>query len=260
MSYGPALPVEGQPRQNLPYGLFSALNLRESSDPHWKMGITWRGLTCSPASAISDPDCETEIDKFFRESGVDGEATPFVVYGSSLCGTPGGRSFETAQEEATAHLLAGEQTQAEFQVWTRLLAASTGLPGSAVSPEVGLARLEAWLGYAWGSAGVIHAPREVASLLDNNLETKSDRLLTNLGTPVIAGAGYSLYQAGDAPATRVMLASPPLFGYRGGIFDSSQRPGDLLDRGRNDLYAVAEREYVVGFDPCGVAAIEVTIE
>jgi hypothetical protein len=49
-----------------------------------------------------------------------------------------------------------------------------------------------------------------------------------------------------------IVGSPALFGYRSEVFNSSARPGDLLDRAQNNLYAVAERTYVIGFDPCPV--------
>ena len=45
-----------------------------------------------------------------------------------------------------------------------------------------------------------------------------------------------------------------MFGYRSEVFTPSATGGDLFDPRRNDLYAVAERTYLLGFDTCGVAA------
>jgi hypothetical protein len=61
---------------------------------------------------------------------------------------------------------------------------------------------------------------------------------------VVAGTGY--------PDTETIKGTPPLFGYRGEVFTSSSRPGDLLDREFNWLHAIAERTYSLGFDPCPV--------
>lgn len=263
MGYGAPQVVEGQPRVSLPFGLFSTLTLREASDPHWANGIEWEAMTCDPASGIDDPDCETEINKFFRESGVTGEATPFIVYGSAKCGTPGGRALQDSEAEAIAHLLAREEAQAEAQVWQRLALEATDVnTGGALSPLSALAALEDWLGQVYGSLGVISSSRGVATLWSQYLTTSGSRLLTKVGTPVAAGGGFpGSSPAGAAPTAGEFwaFASPALFGYRGQVFTSSDRPGDLLDRGKNDLYAVAERNYIVGFDPCGVGAVRVDL-
>ena len=93
----------------------------------------------------------------------------------------------------------------------------------------------------------------MADTLDpKHLDKRNGRLYTRgLDTPVVAGAGYP----DDA-----IVGSPALFGYRGDIFTSSNRPGDLLDREDNTLYAIAEREYVIGFDPCPVVKATLTEE
>ena len=44
----------------------------------------------------------------------------------------------------------------------------------------------------------------------------------------------------------------------GGAGEQVVHVGDLLDRGTNDLYAVAEREYLVGFDECAVLEVIVS--
>ena len=42
-----------------------------------------------------------------------------------------------------------------------------------------------------GETGIIHMPRDVASILRNRLEEEDGQLRTRIGTPVIVGAGYS---------------------------------------------------------------------
>lgn len=258
MGYGPPQVVEAQPRQSLPFGLFSVLQLRESSDPHWANGITWEAMSCTPAEGIDDPNCETEIEKHFDGSVEIGKATPFAVVATDKCGTPGSRAFIEGEENATAKLLAREEAQAELKVWARLAAGATDLnPAGALDPAHALAALEGWMGGTYGSLGVIHADRQVASLFGRRVASTGARLLTRIGTPVSAGAGYpGTAPDGTAPAAGEawIFASPALFGYRGAVFTSH-----ALDTRKNDHYAVAERQYVVGFDPCGVGAVRVDL-
>lgn len=256
MSYAPPRLVEAQPRQALPFGLFSVLTLRESSDPHWANGVEWRSMPCDPAGLIEDPSCDEPFEKIFRKGGT-GSATPFTVYGSAWCGTPAGRAFEAGEEDATAHLLAREEAQAEAAVWARLAAEAEDLnPGGALAPKHALAVAERWLGREYGSLGVVHTDRGAATLLDTTVSQSGNRLVTKVGTPVVAGAGYpGTSPAGDITAdVSWLFVSPALFGYRGQVFTSS-----ALDRERNDHYALAERNYVVGFDPCGVGAVRMSL-
>ena len=134
--------------------------------------------------------------------------------------------------------------------------------GAGVAETVGL--LENWLATNYGSVGVIHMTRQAAviGLAREVLVTSGGRLTTQLGTPVAAGSGYpGTGPAGQAAAasTSWIFATPALFGYRSEVFDSSDRSGDLFDRSLNNLYAVAERSFLLGFDPCGVAAALATL-
>ena len=252
--------VEGQPRAGLPFGLFSVLSLRASEDPHWANGIEWEAMTCAPVTALADPDCETPVELHFDDTAAIGAAEPFVVYGSAKCGTPGGRPDLDGEERATAHLLAREEAQAEALLWGRALApvATDVGPSTALPPEQALAVLEGWLGAVYGSLGVVHGSRTAASLLgsDAGVQSSGSRLLTRLGTPVVAGAGYPGSGPGGTPAAdgeEWLFASPSLFGYRGSVFTTT-----TLDTRNNDHYALAGRQYAIGFDPCGVAAVRMT--
>jgi hypothetical protein len=263
MGYGFAQVVEAQPRVGLPFGLFSVLALRESGDPHWANGITWEAVSCDPVTGYDDwqvdPDCETEMTKVFRGSGGVGEALPFTAVGSYKCGAPGGPAFQQGEEFATADLLAHEQSQVEAFLWSRLAAQATDVHASgALDPYQALAALEDWIGTNYGSAGVIHGRRGAVSLFGERVEPSGSRLLTNLSTTVVAGGGYP----GTSPAGAAagagetwVFASPSLFGYRGQVFTNA-----ALDRTKNDHYALAERQYVVGFDPCGVGAVRMNID
>jgi hypothetical protein len=121
--------------------------------------------------------------------------------------------------------------------------------GAYAKIEDALASLEQWIADEYGSQGVIHMSRRNAVLLTRLLESRGGRLYTStLQTPVVAGTGYD---------NEALIGTPALFGYRSEMFDSSARPGDLMDRGNNDMVAVAERTFVIGFDPCGVGKVTV---
>ena len=260
-------------RQPLPFGLFSVATPVEPGDSRWENGVEWEPLTCAPASGIGDPSCDETptpgLPKFFAPGGGLGEASAFTVYGSYKCSLFG-RDLGAGQERATAQLLAREEARVEQALWTGDLGNDVNFtdaedltPGSgAVNPVQAIAALERFLATRYGSLGVIHMSRSAAviALAEGALTAdKSGRLWTKIGTPTVAGSGYEVNTGPDgSPATggdKWAYATPSLFVYRGEIFTSSDRLGDLLDRGLNDLYAVAERRYLIGFDPCGVAAI-----
>jgi hypothetical protein len=259
----PRQAVQGALRAPLPYGLFSVLGFRPEGD-RWENGVTFDGLTCDPAGGIGAPDCDPadvvglpkELDGGY---GPGGEASPFTVYGHFKC-SPIGGVFERAQDLANQHLQVREEARVEQAFWTGDLGNVPNLSGAngftapvdlgTFAPWLGVARLEQELAEVYGSLGVIHMSREITTRLakEGDLVRQGARLFTPLGTPIVAGTGY---------ASDRIVATGALLGYRGEVFTSSNRPGDLLDRNTNDLYAVAERTYLVGFDECAV--LEVTV-
>lgn len=269
MASAPALIVEGIARQPLPYGLFSVLTPRSSGDDHWQNGIQWETLGCAPVSGIGDPQCDpavtTGLPKNLDNGAGDlGEATPFTVYGVYTC-NPVGHTLDYAQQRATEHLLAREEARVEQALWTGDLdnggfAAGATEAGTGMSLARAVARIDEWLAVNYGSQGVIHMTREAAllGLSELALTVKGNSLVTALGTPVVAGAGYpGTGPAGQAPAvnTTYLYGTPALSGYRSEVFPAVTPVAAGLDRGTNDLHAVAERTYVVGYDPCGTAYV-----
>jgi hypothetical protein len=120
--------------------------------------------------------------------------------------------------------------------------------------------LEDYLAANYGSQGVIHLTKGFAlqALSLDLLETTGNgtRLVTKLGTPVAAGAGYPGTAPGGAaagPNATWAYASPALFGYRSEVFT----PDDTFDHAHNELTSLAGRSYLFGFDPCGVGAVKV---
>lgn len=275
MGYAPALVVDGQPRVALPFGLFSVLTPRTSPDAHWQGGIEWETLTCEPAGGIGDPSCVAEpgitgLPKEFEGSGTLGEASPFTVYGTYSC-SPVGHTVEYAQERAVEHLLAREEARAEQALWTGDLdnggfaPGATAVSASTLTIAQAVAALEGWIATNYGSLGVIHMTRETATLAiaADVVTVKGNGLYTALGTPVVAGAGYDGSDPdGDAPdaGTTNIYATPALLGYRSDVFPGAEPVASGFDRESNDLFAVAERTYVIGYDPCGTAVANVTLD
>lgn len=274
----PSALVNGAVRQPLPYGLFSALSLRAAGADRWESGVTWEPGTCAKADGIAQIQCLPTSTVGLPKNLANiqapfGSASAFTVYGHFRC-SPVGWTPDTAQEMATAHLQNREEARVEQAFWTsdlgnipslqRDAGAVQPLPttlGAGTSDVVaGLGLLEDFIGDSYGSTGVIHLTRAsaLAGLARNALVVTGGRLTTLLGTPVVAGAGYpGTGPTGQAAAagTQWAFASPALFGYRSDIFDASAIAGDLFDRATNTLFAVAERSYLLGFDPCGVAAV-----
>lgn len=245
--------ADAAPRQALPYGLFSQIQFRPAGELRWTdfNGVTWETLDCAPASGVAhlcvDPD-----EKVQTFAGDLGEGMAFTVYAMEVC-SPIGRSFEDAQQRATAKLLELEQTEVERAIWSGLYGAAPFLTDTSVDAgnndlgdfplDEALAELEQGYSSSLGSLGVIHMSRGLALRyigLDQVLRV-SNRLETGVGTPVVAGAGYG---HGD------MIATPPLFGYRSDVFAPGSDEAARLDRSVNDRYAIAERSYFIGWDPC----------
>lgn len=258
--------VDGIDRQPLPYGLFSVLVPRSTPDTHWQNeGVEWETLACTPASGIGEPCAEdvTGLPKNLNPNAGDmGENTAFTIYGTYVC-NPVGHTLQFAQDRAVEHLLAREEARVEQAVWTGDLdntgfAAGAEQAATGVSIARSVAALEQWLATNYGSKGVIHMTREAALLgiAADVLVVKGNTLQTELGTPVVAGAGYpGTGPAGEAPAanTTYIFATPGLLGYRGEVFPGVDPVAAGLDRAVNLLAAVAERTYLVGWDPCGTA-------
>lgn len=275
MTIAPPAVVTTAQRQPLQYGLFSVVTPRTATD-RWESGVTTDPETCEPVDGIGPWDCDTgsaeglpkNLDPNF---GMAPEATPFTLYGHFTC-SPVGYTPATAQDLAEVHLTTREEAGAEREFWTGDLGSSPSLVddettvlGTGQSATLGIAALEDWLAVEYGSQGILHTTRGTALALVTRgvAEIKGGRLQTVLGTPIVAGAGYpGTGPDGSSPGegTAWIYATPALFAYRSEVMTSSAVPGDLMDRGRNNLTAIAERSYLIGMGPCGVAAVNVNIQ
>ena len=267
----PAALVEAPARQPLPYGLMSVLQPRPNDgENRWMNGITWESLGCDPVSGIGEVACAPGEDGTTQATGLpknldahpveDPEFEAFTVYGTYSC-TPVGNTLDRAQQRATEHLLAGEEARVEQAIWTGDLDNTSFATGAedagAGSLVVAVANLEQWLAENYGAVGVIHMTVKAALLavFKGVAEVKGNRLVTKIGTPIVAGAGYpGTGPTGQAPAagSTYIYATPALVGYRSEVFPGADQEGGF-DRAKNNLTAVAERVYSVGWDACGTA-------
>lgn len=271
--------VEAPPIKPLAHGLFSVVDFRPSG--RFETGIEWEprggtalidGISAVHADVLDMTGLPKTLDG--QSDPALNEAFPFTVY-AQWKKSPTSFGVADAQAKANDQLAKWEQMRVEQALWTGDLLNDPNLQGAngSTAPTVltevkatyagGLAALEDFLGSVLGQAGIIHMSRSMALLgIDERvLEVKSGRLQTSLGTPVVAGAGYP----GTAPegnpsiTTRWVYATSPIIGYRSEVFESSNRAGDLFNQGTNDLYAIAERTYLLGYEQAGIGAVEVTI-
>lgn len=258
----PPAVVVGPVRTPLPYGLGSVLAWRD--DGRWEQGITFQTDGCGPAKGRGI-DCEVATDdqigmpKVFDTSPGTAEGNPFAVYGESQCNPIGG-GWDSVQAAAERSLLAREEARVEQAFWTGdlgnvpNLSGANGFPapvsvGSAASPEAALALVEQGIAEKYGSLGIIHMSRYVATLVAKRLEVRGGRLYTELGTPVVAGSGYT-----DKAS---IIGTPAMVGYRSDIVTNGSQASNL-DRAQNVLYGLAERVYVLGMDACPIVKATIT--
>jgi hypothetical protein len=151
------------------------------------------------------------------------------------------------------HLAAdGEVIEGEVVLQT---VASPVVTGADVAHAIGL--LEQELAECYAGQGLIHVPRSaLATLAAWNLVTEIEGgLFTPGGNRIVAGGGYpGTGPDGEAPAagTTWIYATGAAWGYRSNVFFSQVR--DSLNRSSNTLQMLAERNYLIGFECCLLAA------
>lgn len=268
----------------LPHGLWDTIQTPSPDGVHWQNGVTWTDrcpagdttydecLSVTGIGAPPEPPAKTaNVDQEFRG------ATPFTVYAEFDCSPIGLGDAQSIASDALARV---EQLQVETAFWTGTaggqpvvfphLAGNTEvLDGDVVlqpvaSPVVtgadaahALGVLEQELADCYAGQGLIHVPRSaLATLAAWNLVTEVDgRLVTPGGNLVVAGAGYT----GTAPdgttadaGTTWIYATGAAWGYRSNVYLSQVR--DSLNRSANTLRMLAERNYLIGFECCLLAA------
>lgn len=198
---------------------------------HGDGNLTWvngpfdfESLSCSFDLLLSDY-CSNSADGVILAASDNrvGTGYPFGIVASYLC-TGQGLDMDERKARVLSMADAATQKAVERELWTgasalagghldaQYLASASAVDitpaGGALSPEQAVAALEWALGQCGTGGGVIHATRDVASLLPKTVYTDdvSARLYTVLGTPIVPGSGYT----GDGPADTVPLAPVPI--------------------------------------------------
>lgn len=253
-----ALSVEVTAPPVVPYrfGVFSVAPIVTPADPHAFVGINWLSVGCGQVSVTGDP-CVVDAPAALAVNVPDCVVMnyePFVVYTYSDMGFIGrGGDGSDAVDAAEAQLLAGEQFGVEDVLW--------GLIDAAVTSEVaiasanfrqGLAVVEQDLAEAYGGQGVIHMSRFTASML-TDLRVEGGRLVSPLGTPIVAGGGYDAALAGSVPTSVKMFGTGPLV-----LLGSTVESYPALNPATNQQATLAQRQYVVGWD-CAAVGVNITL-
>lgn len=274
MPVTPPTVVDGAPRTPVPYGLFTTFALREAGD-RWESGVEWEYDCGSPAVFAQDV-CGTATSGTAKSAnskpGV-ADADPFSIYVEHVC-APVGTTIDQAQDKATALLLAREEKLVEQALWTGTYGGAKVTPsfdtatlndlqanyGSETvvaidswDPAVVLGAVKRQIIRDYGSLGVIHVGPIGATILEryNLIAPKGERMYTTDGWPVAVG-NYPEAMLGNlerfplGPNQIAIVGTPALFGYRSEVFTHDPS----MDQGQNELYTIAERTYVIGWDPC----------
>lgn len=235
-----------------PFGIFSVAPAATPPAGRWTSGVWWQSTGCNSLGVTYGP-CNVEDDVPEKavnvECGISTGAgfTVFAHSDESIGGSPVAEKFERAR----ALVLSGEQFAVERTVWDLMLAATAVPDESPASLLEALALMEQHIAMLYGGTGVIHVSRYAATLLaaDSLIRQTGARLTTQLGTPVVAGGGYT---DDDLTAPVSVIATGALVVIRGEL----NNLGEHYDRAVNSISAVVERNYVVGWD-CTVIRAEV---
>lgn len=246
-------------RTPVPFGLFSVLTF--SNNERWENGATFEGATCGLLNRFGPLGCEDEsvdgLPRTYDDRGITwGEAKAFSVYGTFQC-APVGYSLGDAEDRAMADLVLHEEATVEDILWHGHYGVEALESVESIGPMSivdAVAELEHRGAREYGVQGVIHLPRSTAmrAMVAGVLKTSGQRLMTELGTPVVAGAGYGTVDGAD----RIVL-TPPMVGRRSEAYPLGEAE-NLFDRGQNLMTTVAERDYLIGYDTCQPFAAELT--
>lgn len=254
----PAVEIESPPWVARPYGLFSVVDFGDEAGPaRWVNGATFDATSCSTAGLYAAGDCADDEAQDVGLPRVPDTAcgflaepvSAFTVYGGRN-GTPG---FDNARTRAVADLIRKEQAAVEHAMWITGITnyayptQATLVAGTFTDVRLAVASLEAYAAAQFGGVGVIHIGTYWGSVLAKDLVRQGQQLVTPLGTPVVVGAGYTT----DDEASSPVYITPQLVGRR--------NPPSILqvfDTGQNNLETYAERDYLLGYEPCGVGYVE----
>ncbi|MEV0430421.1 hypothetical protein [Micromonospora sp. NPDC050495] len=253
------------------YGLFSAAVVVDPADQReFQAGVEWEPQCVeapapTSAAAASDP----ARAPMTVPDGVPNVKAGVVRLYAGLTGRSVAR--DDLLDRARRAMGAVEQQSLEHYVWTGeagqaefLAAAGTAvLANSGAAPvplEKGVGLLEEHIGDKSGVLGAVWAPRWTAGWFAGKGLTRIEgpRQVAPLGNPLVFAQTTGVGPGGAAPAVDEawLYATGPVMVRRSAVF--LPKLPEALDRTDNEVFAVAERFYTVGWS-CAVAAVKVKL-
>lgn len=276
--------VTAQPLET-PYGILSpAVTVITEESPTWAGGFQYETFD-SAVTVTVDPITGADFNAQYTVVSADKKTPmvrsylPFAVRAFVSASTMG-TNVETLRKSADQALEVVLQKAIEKEFWTGQLAKQmtdasgnrylsitdavdvTPTEGTAVKVRYGQALLEQALGEGTiGSTGVIHAPLLVASVMD--VSDVDGALTTNLGTKVVAGAGYSnTGPDGEvAPTGKAwMYATGPVTVRIGAMNDPiSDKLSEAIQTGKNTVEFFVDRPAAVTWSTSTLYAVLVDL-
>lgn len=220
-------------------------------------GVTYDPVSCGGAHRLPmdclEADPEDRVPKTFDPADDWITGTPFVIYASLTCGSVG-YPGDTADVKVRRRLNNGAQSQVE-QALGAILAtnADNVISGDPTSLSAVIGSLEQWL-YGGGAGeqgytnvGFLHLPFRYAAqveLVGLRREDAGGRWRTRIGTVVVFG---------DYPDDGSIFITGHVTTWRASEPSVSPR-AQVLNRTTNQLYMLAEQEWVIAYDcAAGVA-------
>lgn len=273
------------PRSTPPtHGLLaSATEVSDSS--RWIAGITFDAMGCVDYGGthfFCPPEGEegfpvADAKDSFPSSWVV-EYSPYVAYAGDKCSPATFRSRDFVGRATAAYELAESAIMAT-ELWEGNVASAAGLPNAYFadgnadvivgthSPAFGLAALQRALGEALPGRGMIHAPRDIASLwyLLGLIRKEGPMLLDAFDNIVVADTGYTgIGPAGEArtDTTAFVYATDPIEIRRDPQITVLPDPGDFasaMDRDVNLVEWRAERIVAAYWKGCAQIAVEIDV-
>lgn len=249
----PAVEVTAPAVTPAPFGLFSLGLQTPPADGRWQAGAWWQVLGCNTVGVTYGVCTVDDVvpalsDNVNCDIAVAGAFTVYAKSGASMGGAP----VEQKRAAARDALVGGEQHAVELMLWTLLAAATPVAADTAASHREGVARAEGLIRDSYGGTPVMHMSPFTATMVGfDALRVEGERLMSFLGSRVVAGSGYDEPSPGTGVASSI-VATGGLVVMRGEI----QRVGDVFNQATNKIDELVERTYVVGWD---CTAVRVTI-
>ena len=263
----PKTRIEAPVTQRLRGGLFSKFAPIEDSSIRWENGVTWEDVERADIGTIGQyqkPGTVKGLPKVLdKPEGVAVESMePITVY-ATFRTTPLDHTPEEAVTIAAQRLAQYEEYAIESALWNgvggqgpALIRAQEWANNSGAQPAEGAWNAAEKFAHTPGVAPTFHISRRLGSLLAArqyiNVDPKTGDAYTIMGTPVVFGDGYP-----DTPP--IIASTGPILIYRGDVFTSTSGAGGF-NKGTNDLTAVAERQYVVAFNPDDAYFVKVSTD